>query len=82
LDAIIPTFHRTDGQFNHPSFIVVGSVVWVNRGFSAAIGCLEYADERSRGFYASWQPFSRGPAAVIAALVGLAISNLLRRQPH
>jgi MFS family permease len=32
---------------------------------------LEYADERSRGLYTSWQPFSQGIAAVFAALVAL-----------
>ena len=36
---------------------------------------LEYADDRSRGFYTSWQPFSQGLAAVLAALVALALSN-------
>ena len=38
---------------------------------------LEYADDRSRGFYTSWQPFSQGLAAVLAALVALALSNAL-----
>jgi MFS family permease len=38
---------------------------------------LEYANERSRGFYTSWQPFSQGMAAVFAALVALALSNVL-----
>ncbi|WP_433706645.1 MFS transporter [Paraburkholderia sacchari] len=38
---------------------------------------LEYADDRSRGFYTSWQPFSQGLAAVFAALVALALANLL-----
>jgi MFS family permease len=38
---------------------------------------LEYADERSRGFYTSWQPFSQGMAAVFAALVALALTNTL-----
>ncbi|SDR62273.1 MFS transporter [Paraburkholderia tuberum] len=38
---------------------------------------LEYADEHSRGFYTSWQPFSQGLAAVLAALVALTLSNLL-----
>lgn len=40
---------------------------------------LEYADDRSRGFYTSWQPFSQGLAAVFAALVALALANVL---PH
>ena len=38
---------------------------------------LEYADDRSRGFYTSWQPFSQGLAAVFAALVALSLANLL-----
>jgi MFS family permease len=38
---------------------------------------LEYADEKSRGFYTSWQPFSQGLAAVFAALVALCLTNLL-----
>ncbi|CAB3808434.1 Proline/betaine transporter [Paraburkholderia caffeinitolerans] len=40
---------------------------------------LEYADDRSRGFYTSWQPFSQGLAAVFAALVALSLANVL---PH
>lgn len=38
---------------------------------------LEYANDRSRGFYSSWQPFSQGLAAVFAALVALSLSNVL-----
>lgn len=38
---------------------------------------LEYADDRSRGFYTSWQPFSQGLAAVFAALVALSLANVL-----
>jgi MFS family permease len=38
---------------------------------------LEYANDRSRGFYTSWQPFSQGLAAVLAALVALGLSNAL-----
>jgi MFS family permease len=38
---------------------------------------LEYADEKSRGFYTSWQPFSQGLAAVFAALVALSLTNVL-----
>lgn len=38
---------------------------------------LEYADEKSRGFYTSWQPFSQGLAAVFAALVALSLTNML-----
>lgn len=38
---------------------------------------LEYADDKSRGFYTSWQPFSQGLAAVFAALVALSLANVL-----
>nr|WP_061151908.1 MFS transporter [Caballeronia arvi] len=38
---------------------------------------LEYADEKSRGFYTSWQPFSQGLAAIFAALVALSLTNFL-----
>ena len=38
---------------------------------------LEYADERSRGFYTGWQPCSQGLAAMVAALVALTLTNLL-----
>lgn len=41
---------------------------------------LEYASERSRGFYTSWQPFSQGMAGVFAALVALALSNMLPQE--
>ncbi|MFP4890225.1 MFS transporter [Paraburkholderia sp. EG304] len=38
---------------------------------------LEYADDKSRGFYTSWQPFSQGLAAIFAALVALSLTNFL-----
>jgi MFS family permease len=38
---------------------------------------MEYADDKSRGFYTSWQPFSQGLAAVFAALVALSLTNAL-----
>jgi len=38
---------------------------------------LEYADDRSRGFYTGWQPCSQGLAAMVAALVALTLTNLL-----
>ncbi len=44
---------------------------------SATAMLMEYADERSRGFYTSWQTASQGIAAVFAALVALALSNAL-----
>ena len=44
---------------------------------SATAMLMEYADERSRGFYTSWQTASQGVAAVFAALVALALSHAL-----
>ncbi|CAG9173526.1 MFS transporter [Cupriavidus pinatubonensis] len=44
---------------------------------SATAMLMEYADERSRGFYTSWQTASQGIAAVFAALVALALSHTL-----
>ncbi len=44
---------------------------------SASAMLLEYANERSRGFYTSWQASSQGVAAVLAASVALALSNWL-----
>jgi MFS family permease len=44
---------------------------------SATAMLMEYADERSRGFYTSWQTASQGIAAVFAALVALALSHSL-----
>jgi MFS family permease len=44
---------------------------------SASAMLLEYADERSRGFYTSWQTASQGIAAVFAALVALFLSHSL-----
>ena len=44
---------------------------------SASAMLLEYADERSRGFYTSWQTASQGIAAVFAALVALLLSHSL-----
>jgi MFS family permease len=43
----------------------------------AAAMLMEYANDRTRGFYISWQPFSQGLAAVLAALVALALSSFL-----
>ncbi len=44
---------------------------------SATAMLMEYADERSRGFYTSWQTASQGIAAVFAALVALTLSHTL-----
>jgi len=56
--------------------LVQGFAIGGEMGASTAL-LLEYADQRSRGFYTSWQPFSQGLAALFGALVGLALSNLL-----
>nr|WP_231908056.1 MULTISPECIES: MFS transporter [Cupriavidus] len=56
--------------------LVQGFAIGGEMGASTAL-LLEYADERSRGYYTSWQPFSQGLAALFGALVGLALSNLL-----
>ncbi|MBX4378458.1 MFS transporter, partial [Mycobacterium tuberculosis] len=64
-----------------PMFVVLarpvqGFAIGGEMGASAAL-LLEYADDRSRGFYTSWQPFSQGLAALFGALVGLLLSNVL-----
>ena len=56
--------------------LVQGFAIGGEMGASTAL-LLEYADERSRGFYTAWQPFSQGLAALFGALVGLLLSNLL-----
>ncbi len=45
-------------------------------GASTAL-LLEYADDRTRGFYTAWQPFSQGLAALLGAITGLVLSNVL-----
>jgi len=47
---------------------------------SATAMLMEYADDKSRGFYTSWQTASQGVAAVFAALVALALTNWLPPQ--
>ena len=56
--------------------LVQGFAIGGEMGASTAL-LLEYADDRSRGFYTSWQPFSQGLAALFGALVGLLRSNVL-----
>lgn len=56
--------------------LIQGFAIGGEMGASTAL-LMEYADERSRGFYTSWQPFSQGLAALFGALVGLLLSNLL-----
>lgn len=56
--------------------LIQGFAIGGEMGASTAL-LMEYADEHSRGFYTSWQPFSQGLAALFGALVGLLLSNLL-----
>ena len=56
--------------------LVQGFAIGGEMGASTAL-LLEYADNRSRGFYTGWQPFSQGLAALFGALVGLFLSNVL-----
>lgn len=56
--------------------LVQGFAIGGEMGASTAL-LLEYADDRSRGFYTAWQPFSQGLAALFGALVGLFLSNTL-----
>ncbi|MGY2492872.1 MFS transporter [Cupriavidus sp. CP313] len=44
---------------------------------SASAMLLEYADERSRGFYTSWQATSQGISGLMASLVALTLSHSL-----
>lgn len=53
-----------------------GFVIGDETGVSAA-PLLEYADDRSRDFYTSWQPFSQGLAMLSGVLVGLLLGNVL-----
>ncbi|WP_343673486.1 MFS transporter [Paraburkholderia heleia] len=56
--------------------LVQGFAVGGEVGASTAL-LLEYADDRSRGFYGSWQFVSQGLNTVCGALVGVALSTLL-----
>src|SRR5262249_36117461 len=53
--------------------LIQGFAIGGEMGGASAM-LLEYANERSRGFYTSWQAASQGLAAVFAALIALALS--------
>lgn len=56
--------------------LVQGFAIGGEMGASTAL-LLEYADDRTRGFYTAWQPFSQGLAALLGAITGLVLSNVL-----
>jgi MFS family permease len=56
--------------------LVQGFAVGGEVGASTSL-LLEYADDRSRGFYGSWQFVSQGLNTVCGALIGVALSTLL-----
>ncbi len=48
-------------------------------GASTAL-LMEYADDRSRGYFGSWQLFSQGVSVLLGSAVGLALTNGLSEQ--
>ncbi|QGZ64434.1 MFS transporter [Paraburkholderia acidisoli] len=56
--------------------LVQGFAVGGEVGASTSL-LLEYADDRSRGFYGSWQFVSQGLNTVCGALIGVTLSSLL-----
>ncbi|WP_011296099.1 MFS transporter [Cupriavidus necator] len=83
LSALILVVTPTYAQIGiiAPALMIVARLV---QGFaiggemgSATAMLMEYADERSRGFYTSWQTASQGIAAVFAALIALVLSHSL-----
>lgn len=56
--------------------LVQGFAIGGEVGASTAM-LMEYADDRSRGFYGSWQLFSQGLSFMLGALVALALSSFL-----
>ncbi|HEY4803927.1 MAG TPA: MFS transporter, partial [Paraburkholderia sp.] len=56
--------------------LVQGFAVGGEVGASTSL-LLEYADDRSRGFYGSWQFVSQGLNTVCGALIGVALSTTL-----
>ncbi|WP_395069829.1 MFS transporter [Paraburkholderia silvatlantica] len=56
--------------------LVQGFAVGGEVGASTSL-LLEYADDRSRGFYGSWQFVSQGLNTVCGALIGVALSTML-----
>ncbi|MGF6093065.1 MFS transporter [Pseudomonas sp. 18173] len=79
LFTIAPTYAQI-GVFA-PLIIVLarliqGFAIGGEVGASTAM-LMEYADDKSRGFYGSWQLFSQGLSFLLGALVALALSSSL-----
>lgn len=79
LFTIAPTYAQI-GLFA-PLLIVLarliqGFAIGGEVGASTAM-LMEYADDKSRGFYGSWQLFSQGLSFLLGALVALALSSSL-----
>ncbi|HTR05471.1 MAG TPA: MFS transporter [Paraburkholderia sp.] len=79
LIAFAPTYKQIG--LAAPALILLARLV---QGFAVGgeVGAstsmlLEYADDRSRGFYGSWQFVSQGLNAVCGALLGVALSTTL-----
>lgn len=77
--VVTPTYAQI-GIFA-PILMVIGRLV---QGFAiggemgpASAMLLEYANDKSRGFYISWQTCSQGLASVFGALVALVLTNVL-----
>jgi MFS family permease len=56
--------------------LIQGFAIGGEVGASTAM-LMEYADDKSRGFYGSWQLFSQGLSFLLGALVALALSSSL-----
>ena len=79
LFTIAPTYAQIG--FFAPLIIVLarliqGFAIGGEVGASTAM-LMEYADDKSRGFYGSWQLFSQGLSFLLGALVALALSSSL-----
>ncbi|NUT78824.1 MFS transporter [Pseudomonas sp. C1C7] len=79
LFAIAPTYAQIG--IAAPVIIVLarliqGFAIGGEVGASTAM-LMEYADDKSRGFYGSWQLFSQGLSFLLGALVALALSSSL-----
>ncbi|WP_433740272.1 MFS transporter [Pseudomonas putida] len=82
LFAIAPTYAQIG--MAAPVIIVLarliqGFAIGGEVGASTAM-LMEYADDKSRGFYGSWQLFSQGLSFLLGALVALALSSNLSPQ--
>jgi len=79
LFVVAPTYAQAG--WLAPALIVLarllqGFAVGGELGASSAM-LMEYADERSRGYFGSWQLFSQGASVLLGALVGLLLTNTL-----